>query len=269
MILASCSNCCFNGLQYGAIGLSVGYCTEHNVVLRRSDETTCGRQFRKDLPAPSAEGCQIAHARQFDRDRIVSIRTAADVRAEREFVDPDESLLFTDDVGKAMAEYGLEPTKITSLASLRRLPGVRPEIAWVSQGRVYVRRCITRRGAWTSGLHMLWWLKERLDSDPVVTVADVRLQTRAPMPRQDELMKWSIVMLRLTLIGDIGAQARWSGEPIGEAADFPEEAAAAASTSYRRLRTWVTGRALPTLDRVLPWSRYRQLHSELREGGGN
>ena len=49
MNLHSCQNCWFNGLQYGALGLPVGYCSRHNKILNVSDRSTCGLHLRKDL----------------------------------------------------------------------------------------------------------------------------------------------------------------------------------------------------------------------------
>lgn len=265
MTLGSCANCCFNGMQYGSVGLSVGYCVEHRAVLRRADEMTCGRQFRKDLAGPSAEKDQAAHEMLFLRDRIVTLREHHDVSDHDEYVEHEPGSLLGDPVGEASAEYGLDASKIQSLASLSRLPGVRPELAWTSLGRVYVRRCVSRGGQWTSGVHMLWWLKRRLADDPLIAVTDLRYQTRASFARQQELAMWSVMMLRLTLIGDVGVQASRAGDAVGAVETFPEEAAAEASTSYRKLKRWVSGRAKPTLERVLPWARYTQLYDELHK----
>ena len=69
-------------------------------------------------------------------------------------------------------------------------------------------------------------------------------------------------MLRLTLIGDIAQHA--TDDPVSEARDLPEEAALVASTSERKLQSWIHKRAIPLLERVLPWSRYKALHAELR-----
>ena len=63
--LASCANCWFNGLQHGSVGLNVGYCTEHRVVLRRADETTCARHMRKDLLLKSSEAFNFQHKRMY------------------------------------------------------------------------------------------------------------------------------------------------------------------------------------------------------------
>jgi len=49
MKLNSCQNCWFNGLQYGAIGLTVGYCARHKKILNFPDGITCGLHLRKDL----------------------------------------------------------------------------------------------------------------------------------------------------------------------------------------------------------------------------
>jgi hypothetical protein len=264
MSLASCTNCCFNGLQYGTIGLSLGYCVEKQVVLRQADETTCARHFRKDLTALSAEKNNVAHQRQFPTDAVVSLRTAAPVEQDPSFIEPQATPLRADPVGGPVTEYGLDASKIHALASLRSTPGVRAELAWTSLGRGYVRRCAYRGGNWTSGLHLLWWMKERLATPPALQPADLRLQSRASLSRQFSLATWSITMLRLTLIGDIAQQAAATEDPVGALRDLPEEAAMAASTSERKLQGWVHKHAAPRLEAALPWSRYKALHSDLR-----
>lgn len=263
MILASCANCCYNGLQYGSIGMSAGYCVEHRCMLRRADETTCGRHFRKDLMVQAAETNQSSHASQFSRHLIVTIREKRDVTSDDEFTERNANGLLNDPVGRAVAEYGFQGSKIHTLASLRFLPGVRPELAWVSLGRAYARRCVANGGRWTSGVHMAWWIKERLKEEPRIEVHELRYHTRMTLSRQEELARWSLVMLRLTLLGDVGSYALAQGDAVGELANLPEEAAAAASTSYSHVRKWVSTHAMPLLNRVLSEQRYQSLCEEV------
>ena len=150
--------------------------------MRQADETTCGRHFRKDLTALSAEKNATAHQNQFPTDALVTLRDPHAVDGDPSYAEPDPQPLRADPVGKLVCEYGLDASKINSLASLRSTPGVRAELAWSSLGRVYVRRCTHRDGAWTSGLHLLWWMKERLPTAPTLAPVDLRLQSRAPSP---------------------------------------------------------------------------------------
>jgi len=263
MILASCSNCCFNGLQYGTVGLSVGYCAQHQVVLRRADETTCGRQFRKDLPAPTAESAQLHHATRFDLDKVVAMGNGVPVGDRPEFIDPHGDGLLNDDIGAEVMDYGVDATKIHSIARLDGMSGGRAEVAWVSLGRTYVRRCAANGGSWTSGLNMLAWAKKRIDLRPDLAPADFRLQAKVPMARQEELAAWSIVMLRLTFIADVAVHAA-NRDEIEELATLPDEAAAHASTDLKKLMQWVGKQAKPRLERLLPRSRYVRLLTDAK-----
>ena len=73
MMLQSCQNCWFNGLQYGSVGLSYGYCARHKVVLNNADETTCGQHIRKDLGFERAQEVSRVHSKHFDNRIIVRV----------------------------------------------------------------------------------------------------------------------------------------------------------------------------------------------------
>lgn len=267
MILLSCSNCCFNGLQYGSVGLSVGYCVEHRRVLRHADETTCGRHFRKDLPKVVAEGFNQRHRVHYGDDAIYQIRPRREVSDESVYVENESDVLFQDETTSVVIEYGINESKIASLASLRRTAGARAELAMLSLGRSYIRRCSLRGGRWTSGVHLLWWLQSRLDKPPQLEIGDFRLQTLASMERQNELAVWSLVMLRLTVISDIGFSAKEDGHEVGAVSSFVEEAAESASTDLKRLNRWVAKVARPGLSSVLSWEKYSKICTEIGADG--
>src|SRR6266704_3183051 len=105
MIPLSCSNCCYNGLQYGSVGLSAGFCVEHRVVLRQSDETTCPRHLRKDLDRESRERAHAIHSQQFGNDVVQFVRTKQPVNGSPA-TEWDSLLLEMDPVGEAVANYG-------------------------------------------------------------------------------------------------------------------------------------------------------------------
>ncbi len=263
MQLISCSNCVFNPLQYGSLGLTLGYCSEFKCVLRQADSTTCGRLFRKDLPLASAEAANVNHRIYFDSERIQNTRTRLAMDGLPEFVEPDDSILQADAVGEVVTEYGALGTKIESIAQLRRIEGARAELGMLSLGRSYVRRCVSRDGAWTSGLHILWWTRMRLADEPSVSVSDFRLQNNATLDKQRELAIWSLVMLRLTYISDIGVHAGRHDKAIGELASFVDDAAEESSTSLRKLMRWVRRAGIQRFDKALSKERYVELAQTL------
>lgn len=265
MIPLSCSNCSYNALQYGSLGLSVGHCAEHGVVLRRADETTCARHLRKDLGRESREQAHLAHGRSYPLDVVQSVHTAAPVATELEFVDPDTQTLESDVVGSAVADYGALGSKIATLAQLKTIPGVRAELALLSLGRAYVRRCVMRQGPWTSGLHLLWWSRQRLADAPDVRISDIRRQTAARLERQAELAAWSVVILRLRLIADVAASAP-KEEGIFPLVDLIEAAAEASETpDLPTLLQWLKGEGARRVEGAFPVERYKWWRTELHK----
>ncbi|WP_147439727.1 hypothetical protein [Corallococcus sp. CA049B] len=189
------------------------------------------------------------------------------------FVEQDASSLRTDAVGDAIADYGLLGAKIESLARLRQLQGVRAEIAMLSMGRSYVRRCVGRNGSWTSGIHLLWWTRLRLDQEPEVNAGDIRMELAIPLARQVEMAQWAVLMFRLVFISDIGQYAKVSGSRagVGGLSSLAEEAAAETSdVTPKALITWLKRKGLSRFDHALPERSYvrmaRDLHRDAEDG---
>jgi hypothetical protein len=270
--LASCANCWFNGLQQGTVGLDVGYCVEHRVVLVRSNETTCARHMRKDLLLHSATNFNSRHRLQYsDNDHVQKIidRSAAQTA---EFVETDTGNLRKDPVGELVSDYGEYGSKIESLARLSNSPSMRSEIAMISLGRGYVNRCIRRNGTWKSGLHLFWWMRRKLAEGqvPDVVPSDIRYIAANSLSRQIELAQWSLLMFRLAFISDIGIYAERTAKDdeqgISALKDLAELAAEeTGSTSLRKLTRWVKVKCVPLLDEILPEHRYRELGAALRQ----
>ena len=57
-------------------------------------------------------------------------------------------------------------SKIASLAAMRRIAGIRGEVAMATLGRSYVHNRWEHDQRWTAGEHVLWWMLERRDADP-------------------------------------------------------------------------------------------------------
>lgn len=266
--LVSCSNCWYNPLQAGSLGSSFGYCVEHRIILRRPDETTCALHTRKDLLLPSALAEHGNHSRVFGPDsslKLVSTREAADSEIYRH--ESAESLN-GDRVVNLVAEYGDLGTKVESLAQLRSMPGPRAELAMLSLARAYTNRCVQRDGRWTSGLHFVWWTRKRLEEDPTPSIAleDLRFHLPVPLDRQLEIVQWSIAMLRLSLVSDIGYHGQSISDEVGSLASLAEEAAAATqAVKLKKLLSWIRKTALPRFDGVLGYARYKQLARELHQ----
>jgi hypothetical protein len=266
MQMLSCANCWYNPLQHDTIGLSVGYCVEHHVVLRRSDETTCGRQRRKDLSLPAVRAAHDGHRSQVKSDGVYKMkrqRTLVVVEPATEAeIEVDARDLQADTVGKVVSEYGELNAKIESLSQLRQIPGIRADIALFSLGRAYVNRCVDRGGSWTSGVHLLWWAGERLAVEPDVRPTDVRMQAPVTLERQIELATWSVLILRLTFIADVAEHAAaTNGSPVATLRNLAERAAEETGNGIKAkpLLRWSARVARRALYEALPEDEYRRL----------
>ena len=263
--LASCANCWFNGLQHGSIGLSVGYCAEHRVVLRRPEETTCARHMRKDLLLKSSEAFNFQHKRFYMVEDGIQRLSDCERVTNGEYLSKEVEVLRSDAVGDSVADYGEYNSKIESLAQLRNQATLRSEFAMLSLARAYTRRCVQRQGSWTSGIHILWWTRRQLATEtPPVNIGDLRYSASASLERQQELAQWSLLMFRIVFISDIGAHAASRDGNIARLESMAEVAAEDTETpSLRKLQKWVRAKGLQWFDEALPESRYRALGETL------
>lgn len=263
MLPLSCVNCAFNALQTDSVGTAVGYCVEHRSVLTTPSATTCGRLMRKDLMLKSAKVEQHYHQARYARDGVYELETGEATNGGSWSSKPsDLAPLMRDPVGAAVARYGELDTKIESLSQLSVMDGARAEIGLASLGRTYVNRCVENGGQWTSGLHVFWWIASRVAEEPKIELEDLRETRALPLGRQLDLARWSIVMLRLTFLSDVGQHAR-SGK-IRTVRDLPERAAeATGDLSFKKLMSWVRKEGVTLLREALPESRYAKLSREL------
>lgn len=202
----SCSNCCHNPMQIGPLGTTFGFCTRHRLLLNAPNQTTCGQLYRKDLPAKRAEEERQFHQNSFSEE-FVSLVADPQVHAKRrKLAELPNGALPSDAVFEDVRSFGRLDSKISSLAALRRDPGVRGEIAFLSLGRGYVRTCLARGGSWTSGVHLLWWTLGRLREKPIIAATDLREPAALSIAKLVSLAQWHVVAFRLILIDDI-AQA--------------------------------------------------------------
>lgn len=270
MMLQSCQNCWFNGLQYGSVGLSYGYCARHKVVLNNPDETTCGQQVRKDLGFQRSQEVSRLHSEHFDSGRIVRVIGREELARDVSSSLRDEEQLRRDEVADAVIDFGVLDTTISSLAQLKPMHTVRSVVAMTSLGRAYVRNCRTKGGSWTSGIHLYWWNKNRLDQIPELTIDDIRYTGAASLARQAELAVWSVMMLRLSFIDDIVELAHLENDEIGLEKGIADRAATAVHDfDPKKLGWWIRRELLPALTSRLDNARYRSIVSELRRNAAD
>ena len=260
MKLHSCQNCWFNGLQYGALGLAVGYCSRHKKILNIADGTTCGLHLRKDLTVGRAMEISEVHKKYYRGDCVTRIVDATCHEQDVSDSDKDKKHLRKDSIADAVMDYGELGTTIESLAQLKAISGARAELAMLSLGRAYVSNCISRNGKWTSGLHMYWWIRCRLIDIPEIKIEDLRSVGATNLSRQSDLTSWSLVMLRLTFIEDIIIYAGQQNDAFGKVRSLTEQVALAIDTfNLRTLKKWLKTEAAPQLDARLSHDRYAEL----------
>lgn len=270
MKLHSCQNCWFNGLQYGALGLAVGYCSRHKKILNVADGTTCGLHLRKDLTVSRAEEFSEIHKKHYTSKDVTRLHDGKSYEADVSNNERDKEHLRKDAVADVVVDYGELGSTIESLAQLKAISSARAELAMLSLGRGYVSNCVSRGGKWTSGLHLYWWSKARLTEIPEIKVEDLRSVGATHLARQSDLTSWSLVMLRLTFIDDITTYANQQNDPLGEVQKLTEQAALVLhSFNLRKLSRWLKTEAGPQLDARLPRTRYAELANELHAERGD
>ena len=266
MNLQSCQNCWFNGLQYGPLGLPVGYCSRHLKVLNAAEETTCGLQLRKDLALKRALEVGSIHRKHYPVHEIVTVIERKPANGSASSDPSDLKSLTSDPIGAIAFDFGTLGSKIESLAMLRNTAGARAEVALSSLSRAYVANCVSRNGRWTSGIHLYWWTKSRLAEEPQIAASDIRTVGGVQLSRQVALTAWSVVMLRLTLIDDIAEHAASQGDSFGRARGLLNKAAEdVQSFNIKTLTRWIQSTALPALDKQLPYKTYVKLANDLHK----
>lgn len=270
MKLHSCQNCWFNGLQYGALGLAVGYCSRHRKILNAADGTTCGLHLRKDLTVLRAKEVSEVHKKHYSTEYVSRIADGNYHGSDISHSDKDINHLRKDPVADVVTDYGELGSTIESLAQLKAMPGARAELAMLSLGRGYVNNCISRNGKWTSGLHLYWWSRRRLTEIPEIKVENLRSVGATQLSRQSALTAWSLIMLRLTFIDDMTTYANQQNDPLGKVTSLTEQAALALDTfNLRALSSWLKLEAAPQLDARLSIARYAELANELHAERAN
>jgi hypothetical protein len=179
-------------------------------------------------------------------------------------------LVCDDPVGEIVTAYGLLGSKVESLARLQSIPGYRAEAAKLSLGRAYVQRCNEHNpGTWTSGIHLLMWTRRRLKDDPQIDSNEIRVELPISLKRQIEIAKWSLLMLRLMFISDVGYHARdaaGDGSDVKKLKSLAEDAAIQTEkVNYNTLMRWIKKEALPRFDKALPYDSYRELSLDLHK----
>lgn len=213
MIPLSCLNCCHNPLQLGPVGTAFGFCTRHRVVLNQPTATTCGQLLRKDLLVDSARAEQERHRKIFPETDVVLLRSPKTRAKDVGLVEEPNGQLPPDAVVEEVTSYGVIDRKIGTMRALRRVPGIRAEIAMLSLSRSYFSNCVRLGGPWTAGVHLAFWTLDRLDAEPQLEAADIRGPVGPSLGRTIAVAKWLVIALRMSFLADVGSRAKRARDP--------------------------------------------------------
>jgi hypothetical protein len=198
----------------------------------------------------SAKTQSSIHCKIFSSSEIVFLRPNGHTPRQQHYVHTDVSALATNPVAITVAEWGDLPTKFASLVALRQLSGGRAELARLSLSRSYVKRCVDRNGRWTSGIHLYSWTRSTLLDEPEITADDIRTELSISLERQISMAKWSLLMLRLVFLSDLGFHADTG--TVRKLRRLPILAAeATGNLSYSALHSWVKREGAKLADRAL------------------
>jgi len=264
----SCVNCCHNPLRASIVGLDFGFCTRHRVVLRAQTESTCGQLLRKDLLMESARRLRETHAKRYPTTRVVDLYEPRNSSQNANLIEKPNGQLPSDPVVEETVAYAryARGSKIASLAAMRRIPGIRGEIAMATLGRSYVHNCWEHDRRWTAGVHVLWWTLERLGAEPSEPQSvELHGLEGLPLSRAVSIAKWTAVALRLYLVSDIGALAAASKDDVGRLADLADRALGAVEPGDgTALARWLADDR-PRYSRALSLKRYETIAAKLHE----
>lgn len=263
-MLLSCTYCCYNPMQHDALGTPYGYCVLREAILKQPAHTTCGWQRRRDLSLADAEEAQRLQAEAFPGGGVFRLPDRSNGPAGAALLDRDLKLLDNNPVASTVRNWQMD-TKVATLANLNAqadyLRSPLAEAALTGLGRAYVANCTHRGGNWTSGLHLVAWLRRRLADVPEVGVDQLWRISPTGLTRQTQLAAWSLMMARLAVIDDV---AKVPGSELGGLSGVLDDAAEASpGLSPQVLRKWIRKELLPKLARELPEARYRELAHHL------
>ena len=149
---------------------------------------------------------------------------------------------------------------------MRRIPGIRGEIAMATLGRSYIHNCWEHDRRWTAGLHVLWWTLERLAAEPSEPQSvELHGLEGLPLSRAVSIAKWTAVALRLYLVSDVGVLAAASKDDVGRLADLADRALGAVEPGDgAALARWLA-EDRPRYSRALPFKRYEAIAAKLHD----
>ncbi|NNM82637.1 MAG: hypothetical protein HKL98_08585 [Burkholderiales bacterium] len=98
------------------------------------------------------------------------------------------------------------------------------------------------------------------------TPSDFRYSAAGSLARQVDLAEWSLLMLRLTFISDIGVHSRGSSESVESLKEIAEQAAFDTEIpNKRKLIAWIKKKGNLYLEDAMPESRYRAITARLKD----
>ena len=205
--LFSCRNCVNNCAQTIHIGAGVGFCVQHNSVIKQPSETTCKYLHRKDLPGFVVNDGISEHAAEFAHfPGLVSLRAHKPVpKTVYSELHAWETKSF-DPLLHSLAQYHKANPAWVFIQSFSGGLDGRRSLAHTSLIRRYMNHC----GTWTSSYRLVLASLQELDCTPHFERNDLAVQsTDAPEEVEEvrEQALWDVVFSRLSGLQEYGWHA--------------------------------------------------------------
>ena len=232
----SCRNCLHNCGQTLNIGRGIGFCLQHNSIIREPDRTTCKYLRRKDLPWFVVDEARSEHAAEFAAfSGLVGLYTHEAIKpayySER-FSWETKSF---DGLTNALARYHLSVRKWIFIESFTSGADGRRAVAQASLTRRYMAVCDT----WKSSFRLTLDVAHQLATKPVFLANDIY---DGGSGEEDAL--WDVVFSRLSLIQEYGWHAglpdlQWITELLEEILTYLNGSHSRLSWNVRFPISWI------------------------------
>lgn len=197
--LFSCRNCLHNSGQSLNIGNGVGYCLQHDSMIRNSGRTTCKYLHRKDLPWFVVDEARSEHAAEFAAfsglvDLFDRTPLTLSYYSEKYAWENDEF----DGLTSALARYHKSGTRWIFIEAFMSGIDGRRAIAHTSLTRRYMAHCDT----WKSSVRLTLAVVSQIALKPLFSQDDLN-ENGAGV---DEAL-WDVFYSRLSLLQEYGWHA--------------------------------------------------------------
>lgn len=197
--LFSCRNCVHNSGQTLNVGQGIGYCLQHNSIIRKPNRTTCKYLRRKDLPWFVVNESRDEHAAEFSAfSGLADLFTREPIKSayySEQYAWEDNTF---DSITNAIARYHLSSKKWIFIETFTGGIDGRRSIVQSSLTRRYMSIC----DSWKSSFRLILDVVQQLPVRPSFLQRDLLAEGGG----EQEAM-WDVIFSRLSLVQEYGWHA--------------------------------------------------------------